>query len=151
MCFGLLSKSFKKANFHTSFTARKSAPNETLYKSIKSAQYKTPSFISCPNIQAALKIAKKNTSRGFYFGLYGIWNNWSWLFSFVLIHKCWFKAKKWLNFELEILRPFLEVKNITFVLNSVCDFECNLWANISADENSALYALPWVGGYKCTI
>ena len=39
---------------------RKSAPNGIL----KSAQYKTPSFISRPRIQAALKIAKKkNTSR----------------------------------------------------------------------------------------
>ena len=58
----------KKANFHTSFTARKSVPNGIL----KSAQYKTPLFISRPCIQAALKIAKENTSRDFYFGLYGI-------------------------------------------------------------------------------
>ena len=45
----------KKANFHTSFTARKSVSNGIL----KSAQYKTPSFISRPRIQAALNIAKK--------------------------------------------------------------------------------------------
>ena len=31
-----------------------------------------PSFISRHRIQAALKIEKKKTSRGFYFGLYGI-------------------------------------------------------------------------------
>ena len=55
LCFGLLSKSWKKANFHTSYTARKSVPNRIL----KSAQYKTPSFISRPRIQAELKIAKK--------------------------------------------------------------------------------------------
>ena len=124
----------KKANFHTSFTARKSAPNGKLYK-IKvlqnSAQYKTPSFISCPRIQAALKIAKKKIKAAAFISDFTVVRSW----------KAWQKGKGivW-NSELETLL-FHKVWSKIYLMRSEKCFQFAGWDDIAIYSNTCAFVL----------